>query len=261
MSTLNADSAQANPKSTTPQTRGFRPNKKRTHTGDDERSLAEDQDGVVQMDLTMSSTIAGVSSSPIRESSTTIASTASLPAFNPPAHPHSSSFNNSNPSDRPLFASNVPRPTVPSSSSRTVGVVGSARQPCLNLPTCIRLTPTIPPGRMEAVQTGLKVELTISNMPRSASRGLEEYVNDRASALHARDEFTVERIKLYIENNDVVLFGKIGTEYDVRALHYLFRDIAAGSHLRYCPHTFPDLATAIQNAKPWVNQGGVFYSR
>lgn len=124
-----------------------------------------------------------------------------------------------------------------------------------NLPTCMRLTPAVPPGRMELVQTGIKLELAISNFSRSAARGLEDFVNERAAGFKERAGFTVERIKLYSQAGEVVLFGKIGTAYDVRALHYLFRDIAAGSNLRYCQNTFPDLDTALEKARPWFNQG------
>lgn len=124
-----------------------------------------------------------------------------------------------------------------------------------NLSTCIRLTPAVPPGRMELVQTGIKLELAISNLSRAASRGLEEYVNERAAGFYERPQFTVERIKLYSQAGEVVLFGKIGTAYDVRALHYLFCDLAKGSQLRFCPSTFPDLATAVENARPWFTQG------
>lgn len=129
------------------------------------------------------------------------------------------------------------------------------REFCRNLPTVIRLTPAILQGRTEFVQTGIKLELVISNLQRSLTRGLEECVNERAAGCRARAGFTIERIKLYIQGADVVLFGKLGTEYDLRALHSVFCDIAAGSDLRYCPNTFPDLVTAISLATPWFNQG------
>lgn len=168
--------------------------------------------------------------------------------------------------DRASFAPLAP-PNARSTASmpHALGVPPPALRPRLsdtgfrstfnNLSTLLRLSPAVPPGRMEIVQTGVKMELAISSLPRAGARGLEDYVNQRAAGFQQRVGFTVERIKLYSQAGEVVLFGKVGTAYDVRALHYLFCDIATGSQLRYCPNTFPDLATGIQNASPWFNQG------
>lgn len=146
-------------------------------------------------------------------------------------------------------------PVAPSLAARPPAPQPGLRQPFINLSTCIRLSPAVPPGRMELVQTGIKLELAVANLPRAGTRGLEDYVNERAARLRERPYFTVERIKIYSQPGEVVLFGKIGTAYDVRALHYLFCDLAKGSQLSYCPNTFPDLTTALQIARPWFNQG------
>lgn len=163
------------------------------------------------------------------------------------ANPSSSSSRSASCAPLTLHANTVAaRPSAPQSA---------VRQLFVNLPTCIRLSPAVPPGRMELVQTGIKLELAVSNLPRTGLRGLEEYVNERAAGFRERPMFSVDRIKIYSQAGEVVLFGKIGTAYDVRALHYLFCDLAKGSQLRYCPTTFPDLPTALANAAPWFNQG------
>lgn len=269
MSTLKSTSSpQTNAKPSTPQTRGFKTTKKRSHPFCDEDATGEESGGVAKMDFADTSNRADVyspvgmlgseTSSPIHETVGYASNAPAQLAFNPRTPPLSPSDRSSTAVSRPRAPPSAVRPPVLPPPART-SVEGLAavrvRQPCLNLQTCIRLTPTIPPGRMEFVQTGVKVELVISNMQRAVSRGLEEYVNERAIGCFARDDYSVERIKLYVENGDVVLFGKVGTEYDVRALHFVFRDIAAGSQLRYCPNTFPDLESAIENAKPWLNQG------
>lgn len=228
----------ANAKPSTPQTRGaYKITKKRSLT-----SEAADAQASLDVDLTTPPLLASEPSSPMFEMPG-ISATADARQLSSRSSVHSSPF--VPPVSAPLPV-RAPPVNVPFAGGRDF---------CRNLVTCIRLTPAIPQGRMELLQTGMKIELVIHKLPRRLSRGLEDYVNDRAAGCHSRAGFTVERIKLYIQGDDVVLFGKLGTEFDLRALHYVFCDIAAPSDLRYCPTSFPDIATALELAKPWLNQG------
>lgn len=216
-------------KPATPLTRNAKVTKKRTIT-----TMADEaDDGLLEMDLSASNVDDG---SPRRLTFSPISPS-----------PDASTM--------PLTSPNPHTNVAPPPGSRVPASDPGPRQLFANLPTVIRLTPAVPPGRMELVQTGIKMELAITNLSRAATRGLEEYANERAASFRERAEFTVERIKLYVQAGEVVLFGKVGTAFDVRALHYLFVDLAKGSHLHYCHNTFPDLATAVENARPWFNQG------
>lgn len=249
MSSLKATSPDAASKFSTPNTRGFKATKKRTLSTED-----ADQVSPIEMDLTSNLAEptsprppASDTSSPMCEQPNPIAHIYAPPAVS--ALPSSAANRLSVP------LGSIPSRPAPNSYPGAFNDRSSLRDVCRNLPTCIRLTPSIPQGRMDVVQTGIKLELVISNAQRSLTRGLEDYVNLRAEGCRARQEFTIERIKIYRQGADLVLFGKIGTEFDLRALHYVFLDIAQGSQLRYCEETFPDLSTAVENARPWFNQG------
>lgn len=232
--------------SNTPLTRTCKVTKKRGITS----TVGDEADDLLDMDVGCASREQSIS--PMRQFNLDSPSPvqSDLPAqatFAPLAPPHA----------RPMASLTPPSCGVPSLASRPRAPDAGFRSAFNNLPTCIRLMAALPPGRMDLVQTGIKMELAILNLPRAAVRGLEDYVNERAAGFHQRVGYTVERIKLYSQAGEVVLFGKVGTAYDVRALHHLFRDIAAGSNLRYCSNTFPDLTTGVENARPWFNQGEV----
>lgn len=229
----------------------------RTNKNAKKRSLAtslvdhEGEDAAIEMDLTAAFANDG---SPMRVASD---SPIQVPSG---LQTHASFLSGSPAAPRPSPL-NPHTNVAPPPGARVPAPETGFRQVLNNLPTLLRLTPAVPPGRMEVVQTGIKLELAIMNLPRGATRGFEEYVNERAAGFYERPQFSVERIKLYTQPGEVVLFGKVGTAYDVRALHYLFCDIAKDSQLSYCSNTFPDLATAVENARPWFNQGALHTAR